>query len=351
MLTAPLQLWIEIRNLEQPIGAFIIPLTARYGIANLKSGLLKSFKAALACLLAISCATGGMGQSGKLPVRSQSRPILNIHQITSVGPELADEVSLISPATVITNDIGEIFISDNASNTVYRLSSTLEFLSKEGSPSSSIFNKPLGMACDAALNLYVVDSGNHRIQVLDHNLRFARSISSYSDQNNESVDFTQPSDISIDGEGNFWIADDNKILKLNPFFNLLLEISDQVPSPFIVGKVTSLRVSKRGLVAIADNGNQRIRVISTAGNFISEINVSSPRAVIWDRDDNIWVLEQNKLSAFDLTGIERFSFISDLPGARPVWAAFDPGGRLIIVDGGLRKVGIFEVVRGAENSK
>ncbi len=317
----------------------------------MKSGLLKSFKAALACLLAFSCATGGMGQSGKLPVRSQSRPILNVRQITQAGPQLSDDVALISPAAVVINDIGEIFISDNASNSVYRLSSSLELLSKEGSPSSSIFNKPLGMACDAALNLYVVDSGNHRIQVLDHNLRFARSVTSYSDQNNESVDFSQPTDISIDGEGNFWIADDNKILKLNPFFDLLLEISDQVPSPFIVGKVSSLRVSKKGLVAIADNGNQRIRIISTAGNYISEINVSSPRAVAWDGDDDIWVVEQNKLSSYDLAGNERYSFIGDQPGARPGWAAFDPGGRLIILDSGLRKIGIFEVVRGSQGGK
>jgi tripartite motif-containing protein 71 len=319
---------------------------ARCGTAKLKSALSNRFRAALVAIVALSCAAGGVGQSGNPPANISTGPILSLRLVATVGPHLTDEASLVSPAAVTSNGIGEIFVSDKAANTIYKLSSALELVTEEGSPSSSVFNKPLGMACDAALNVYVADSGNRRLQILDHNLRFVRSVTSYSNQNNESVDFSLPGDITIDGEGNFWIADDKKIVKLDPFFNLLLEVSDNSPSPFIIGKVSSVRVSRYG-VAIADIGNRRLAQISTAGNYISEIDLPSPQSVTWDRDGNIWVIEQDRVAAYDIRGNRRFEFSGDEPGARPVWVAFDSSDRLILLDGGLRKVRIYEVIKGA----
>jgi sugar lactone lactonase YvrE len=316
------------------------------GIAKLKSALLNRFRAALVALLAFSCAAGGVGQSGNPPANIATGPILSLRLVATAGPRLTDEVSIINPAAVTSNGIGEIFVSDKAANTIYKLSSALEFVTEEGSPSSSEFNKPLGMACDAALNVYVADSGNRRLQILDHNLRFGRSISSYSNQNNESVDFSLPGDISIDSEGNLWVADDNQVIKLDPFFNMLLEVSDSSPSPFIIGKVSSVRVSRYG-VAIADIGNRRLAQISTAGNYISEIDLPSPQSVAWDSDGNIWVIEQDIVATYDIRGNRRFEFSGDEPGARPVWVAFDSSDRLILLDGGLRKVRIYEVIKGA----
>lgn len=328
----------------------------RSGIVDLRSALLKGSKAALAALFIgatgwfLSCASGGAGQSAIPPASMPARPILNLSLVASSGPALADGVNLAGPAAVTSNGIGEIFISDKAANTIYKLSPSLEFVTSEGSPSSNEFNRPIGLACDAALNLYVADSGNKRIQMLDHNLRFARSVSSYFDRNGESADFTLPSDISIDGEGNFWVADDDKVLKLDPFFNLILEISNKAPSSFIIGKVSSVRTNRGGQGAIADLGNQRIAIVSTAGNYIDEIPVPSPQSVAWDRNGNIWVVESSgMLSVFNINGNLIFSFRSDNPGSMPVWPAFDQGGRLLLLDGGLRRIDIYEVVTGASS--
>jgi tripartite motif-containing protein 71 len=333
-----------------------MPPTALYGIADLKSVLLKNSKAARAALfigcagLFLSCASGGMKRSGPPPATMPAKPILNLSLVASSGPGLADGVNLINPAAVTSNGIGEIFISDKAANTIYKLSTALELMTSEGSPSSNEFNRPRGLACDAALNMYVADTGNKRIQILDHNLRFARSVTSYFDQNGESADFTQPDDISIDGEGNFWVADDDKVLKLDPFFNLILEISNTAPSSFIIGKVSSVRTSRGGQAAISDLGNQRIAVVSAAGNYVGEIPVQSPQSVAWDKSGNIWVIESGgMLSAFNVNDNLIFSFRSDNPGSKAIWVAFDPAGRLLLLDGGLRKLDIYEVVTGASS--
>ncbi len=319
----------------------------RCGTASLKSALLNVFRAALAALLLFSCAAVGTGQTG-LPAPSiPAKPILNLRLVASIGPILADGVSLIGPAAVTVNGIGEILISDSDANTIYKLSSNLELLASEGSSSSSEFVRPLGLACDAALNLYVADSGNKRIQILDRNLRFARTVDSYFDQNGSAVEFNLPSDISIDGEGNFWLADDNRIIKLDPFFNLQLEISNDTPGSFIISKVSSVRIGRGGMVAIADQGNRRLVVITTAGNYVAEIPAQAPRMVTWDKNALIWTVDSGKLSAFDINGELRFIFAGDSPASRLVWVAFDPGNRLVLLDGGLRTVSIYELVEGA----
>ncbi len=308
--------------------------------------MLNASRAALAALLFLSCAAGGKGQSGQLPSSAPAKPVLNLRLVASTGPVLADGVSLVGPAAVTANGIGEILISDRDANTIYKLSSDLELLATEGSSSSSEFIRPLGLACDAALNLYVADSGNKRIQILDHNLRFARTVDSYFDQNGSASDFNLPSDISIDGEGNFWIADDSRVIKLDPFFNLQLEISNNTPSSFIIGKVSSLRTGRGGMVAIADPGNRRVDIITTAGNYVAEIPGQAPQMVTWDKYANIWAVDSGKLFEFDVKGNLGFIFSGDSPGSRIVWVAFDPANRLVLLDGGLRKVSIYELVEG-----
>jgi tripartite motif-containing protein 71 len=281
--------------------------------------------------------------------RTRSGEILSLHLLNSAGPELGDGVTLVDPAAVCVNALGEIFISDRATNTISKLSPELTLQAHEGgiSGTGGGFNRPLGMASDAALNLYIADSGNRRIQVFDHNLHYIKSISSYFNENDETVEFTLPGDLSFDSEGNIWVADDTKAEKIDPFSRLVLEISDKAPGYFIIGRISALDVSRRGQLAVADIGNQKILLSSIYGNYIGKFDVPSPVSLVWDNDD-LWTTDpqSGKISAFDARGFLLFSYPGDEPGFRPIWAKFDPSGRLIVIDRGVRKIKVYEVVRG-----
>ncbi|OGC91006.1 MAG: hypothetical protein A2W25_07975 [candidate division Zixibacteria bacterium RBG_16_53_22] len=313
------------------------------------SGLtaLSSFSLAL---LFSSCASGGR-QSSPPAVPVAARSILNVHQVGSIGPEIGALGKLIEPASLLVDNLGDIFIADRAINAIYKLSADLTPLKREGGLGGfgGGFNRPLGMACDAALNLYIADGGNRRIQTLDRNLRFVKSTDSYEDRDGQVVEFNFPSDIAIDNEGNIWVADEDKVLKLDPFYKLIFEASDKGAGYFILGRVSSIEISMAGNVAIGDAGNRRIVIMSTYGNFIADIPTGSASAVTWDDKDNIWAIEsdRNRISCYNMTGDLLYTF-ADMGGSRPIWIAFGRDGELLVLDSNQRRLKTYEIIRGAE---
>jgi tripartite motif-containing protein 71 len=282
--------------------------------------------------------------------RISAGKILNLRLIKTIGPIIDESRSLIEPVGVSINRIGEIFISDRGANVIYKFSGEFDRISSEGGIGAALggFNRPIGMACDAALNLYIADSGNRRIQILDRNLHFARSIDSYFDENNQPLEFNQPEDITIDSESSLWIADNDRVIRLNPFHELQMELSYRAPGDFGIGRASSVDVSKSGYVAIGDQGNRQVIVATIHGNPISRFSAGRPSSVAWDDHENIWVVdpEAGKLSAYNLNGALLFVYSEGATDYKPRWLAFDSTGRLLVLDAGLRRLAIYEVIRG-----
>jgi hypothetical protein len=67
------------------------------------------------------------------------------------------------------------------------------------------FNAPLDMAADDAGNIYILDTGNRRIQVFGPDGRYVRTIGRKGQGPGE---FMSPGSIDIDGEGRLYVLDD-----------------------------------------------------------------------------------------------------------------------------------------------
>ena len=65
------------------------------------------------------------------------------------------------------------------------------------------FREPHGMAVDSSGNIYVADTGNHRIQVFDTKGRFIRQFGSRGSGNGQ---FDEPYGVAVDSSGNIYSA-------------------------------------------------------------------------------------------------------------------------------------------------
>ena len=294
----------------------------------------------------LGCGPGNPPEIGSPPT---NQPILNLKLNQSIGPSLGNGTYLVDPSAVAVNDLGEIYISDKAKNTIYKLSPNLELIGAEGGigSGSGSLNHPVGMAFDAALNIYVAEPGNRRISILDRNLHFVRNYKAYNDDDEQSVDFDTPRDVSLDREGNLWVADDSRCVKLTPFFDLQLEISNDSRGYPIIGEIISLRVARNSLVAIADRGSRQVILVRTLGTYISKFPVETPDAIAWDKNGNIWVVSEGKLYAYDINGTIKFEFAENSPNSRIIWVAFDIAGNMYTLDSGDKRLRIYEVIYGA----
>jgi len=303
--------------------------------------------------MGLACSSGPRQPPAPAVTPVMSKEILNARLSGSIGPDLGNLGKLIEPASLLVNNIGDIFITDRAVNAICKISSDLIPQSREGGLGGfgGGYNRPMGMASDAALNIYIADGGNRRIQVFDHNMRFVKIIDGYENDKGESAQFVSPSDVAIDNAGNIWIADEDRVLKLDPFLKLLFEASEKAAGQFILGRVSAIEISMNGTVAIADAGNNRIITMSVYGNYISDFAAGSATVIAWDPRNNIWAANQDRgrISNYDVNGNLIFAF-SDDAGSKPVGISFDRDGRLLVLDRNQRRLKIYELIRGAERT-
>ena len=121
---------------------------------------------------------------------------------------------------------GMIYVSDPIQNIILKINpegNVVIFAGKKGETgnngnnrviaSSALFNNPGGLSCDASGNLYVADTGNNQIRLIDrygYVSLFAGSptgIAGFTSGIGSKARFNTPKDISVDPSGNVFVAD------------------------------------------------------------------------------------------------------------------------------------------------
>jgi streptogramin lyase len=142
------------------------------------------------------------------------------------------EARLSGPSDIAVNSSGEIFIVEQYSNAISKIDTdgNYQIVANEygnwGSEDNddakqATFNNPRGIAFDSQGNLYVAD-GEHRIRKITFSGNSA-SVETYAgngewgENNGDRSDarFSDPKDIIIDAQDNLYIAEHNRIRKIN----------------------------------------------------------------------------------------------------------------------------------------
>jgi len=147
----------------------------------------------------------------------------------------------------------------------------------DGVRSSARFNKPHGIAIDMAGNLYVADTVNHSIRKITPNgevSTLAGSVQGFANGQGENARFNFPNGITIDVAGNLYVADtgNHRIRKITPNGKVsTLAGSDEFGFADGQGshaqfKVpTDIVIDAMGNLYVADSANHRIRKITPNG--------------------------------------------------------------------------------------
>lgn len=159
----------------------------------------------------------------------------------------------------------------------------------DGSPLIARLNTPHGLTVDSSGNVFIADTSNHRIR--KYNM-FTESIvtivgtgQGFSGDNGPAIDaqLNQPIDVALDSFGNIYIADsfNNRIRMVNMNTKIITTIAGTGVSEFSgdagpaidanLNKPRGVIIDLSGNILISDSGNHRIRKIDASTKKITTI--------------------------------------------------------------------------------
>ena len=252
------------------------------------------------------------------------------------------------PINVCMDDMGNLYVSDFLNHCIRKVSveglvSTVAGSGQDGFADGASdvaqFNYPRGIVLDASNNLYVADSWNHRIRKIDaatHEVSTyagggtdigVGSAGSLKEGKADVARFYTPSGLSIDLEGNLYVADpfNHRIRKIDANQNVSTLAGGGLIGPnrgsFLDGIPTSGRLNtptdvcwtSSGKVLIGDTFNNRVRLVDMSANSLTTLagtgiagyldgadsiaQLNYPRGIVANADaDSILVVDFNNHS-------------------------------------------------------
>jgi DNA-binding beta-propeller fold protein YncE len=173
------------------------------------------------------------------------------------------------------------------------------------------FNQPRGVALDSAGNVYVVDSGNWRVQKFDADGEF---ITEWGSQGTGTDQFVLPFDVAVDSSGDVWVSDysNHCVRKFHDSGGNVYGHVLTVGTPGTSGSGDGVFNLPWGLAVddddnlyVADNFNHRIQKFSSAGAFMTKWGIGdsndasaggrfeNPTEVAVDASGNVYVADNN----------------------------------------------------------
>ena len=259
----------------------------------------------------------------------------------------------------------QIYVSDRGNDRIQKFGTTnngvLPFVLEWGTTGTAPgeFNFPVGIDVDNAANVFVIDSGNDRVQKFNADGSF---ILEWGSMGAGQGQFEEPQGIAVDPTGSFVYVSDGesatayRIQKFDSNGNFVLEwgVTGSAPGEFDVP--VDLEVDSNGDVYVTDLNNSRIQKFDDNGNFLLEWGTSgsgpgeftSPIGITVDPSGDVYVSDSGipRIQKFDSSGnylLEwgtlgigpgQFNFGSSL--------AADGSGNIYVGDFSLNRVQVFD---------
>ena len=142
---------------------------------------------------------------------------------------------------------------------------------------------PAGVAVDVAGNVYVADSGNHRVVRLSPE---GRQAAAWGSQGAAPGQFDDPSGVAVDGAGYVYVADtfNQRIQKLTPNGQPVLIVGEPGTGPGQFRDPSGIAADAEGTMYVADTHNDRVQKLTPDGYAVAAWGDPNQAALDADAD-------------------------------------------------------------------
>ena len=213
-----------------------------------------------------------LNQSGEVVVTSSDRNCITVFspsgdELQSFGTEGSGEGQFMHPRGVAVDGEGNILVTDTDNHRIQKFTAEGQFLT-EGSGSLQ-FDDAQDIAINTSNNkVYVVDTYNHRIQVLNSDLTFSNTFGECGENEGE---FSFPWAIACDSTGNVYVADfgNDRIQVFTSTGKFLRMFGSRGEGDGELDYPIGIALDVQDKVYVSENGKHRISVFTSEGQFVA----------------------------------------------------------------------------------
>jgi tripartite motif-containing protein 71 len=201
------------------------------------------------------------------------------------------------PMGVATDAAGDVWVADTKNNRIEEFNPQGEYVTKFGSEGTGAgqFNQPHGIAIDTKGNVWVSDTTNNRIEEFTATGSFIRQAGTEG-----AGKLNTPQGIATDASNNVWVADtgNNRLVEFNEKGEYVREAAKTVGSHALAEPIGVATDSSNDVWA-TDAKNHRVVEFSSTGTALKELGsqgtsngkFETPTGIALDAENDIWVAD------------------------------------------------------------
>lgn len=283
---------------------------------------------------------------------SDANKIIEGNSILEIGTKGTEKEKISNPKGLSQDIYGNLFVVDSGNNRIQVYDPHGKWLRTIGNGKGKEpgqFNNPQGVTVDKSGNVFVVDTWNHRIQKFDKNGKFIKILG-------EKLGMWGPRDCKIGKNGNLYIVDTGRTMVrvLSPSGRQIKHWGFKGADNGQFSEPVGMGFTADGNIAIADCGNQRIQILNPNGGFIRKFDVegwqnfySEPYLAI-DSQGRFYVTDSdnNRILVYSKDGVllKRIGEKGVKPGKlkKPKGILIDKNNRIIVSDSENNRIQVFQ---------
>ncbi|MFQ6039445.1 MAG: NHL repeat-containing protein [Candidatus Poribacteria bacterium] len=152
---------------------------------------------------------------------------------------------------------------------------------------------PGGIATDRSGSIYIADTGNHRFLKINPHGKLLIAKGSFGWTREQ---FREPTDLVVDGNNNIYVVDtgNNRIQKFDFSGNLIAIWGEKGDQPGQFNEPRYIAKDRWDNIYVVDHGNRRIQVFDSDGEFLTQFSspaLYAPMGIVISKDNRIYVTD------------------------------------------------------------